>query len=133
MAKILVIEDNLANMKLACLLLERAGHEVWRAVDAENGLTLARAEQPALDLDGYPTAWMDGSGGYHHPEAGCGHRRYSGGGPDRDGHERRPRKDNRSRLRRVHCQAFKLPRTVCSDRLLLPKVTPPATGFTTPS
>ena len=60
MAKILVIEDNPANMKLACLLLNSAGHEVLRAVDAENGLMLARAEQPALILMDIQLPGMDG-------------------------------------------------------------------------
>lgn len=60
MAKILVIEDNPANMKLACLLLDSAGHEVLRAVDAEHGLTLARAEQPALILMDIQLPGMDG-------------------------------------------------------------------------
>lgn len=43
MARILIIEDNPATMKLACLLLLNAGHAVLCAVDAESGLTLARA------------------------------------------------------------------------------------------
>ena len=60
MAKILIIEDNPANMKLACLLLNSAGHEVLRAVDAENGLMLARAEQPALILMDIQLPGMDG-------------------------------------------------------------------------
>ena len=60
MAKILIIEDNPANMKLACLLLNSAGHKVLRAVDAENGLMLARAEQPALILMDIQLPGMDG-------------------------------------------------------------------------
>ena len=60
MAKILVIEDNAANMKLACLLLRKADHEVLCAVDAETGLTLARAEQPALILMDIQLPGMDG-------------------------------------------------------------------------
>jgi len=50
MARILVVEDNPANMKLATLLLQNAGHTVLSAVDAETGLTLARAERPDLIL-----------------------------------------------------------------------------------
>lgn len=46
MARILVIEDNAANMKLATLLLRNAGHTALCAVDAETGLTLARADPP---------------------------------------------------------------------------------------
>jgi two-component system cell cycle response regulator DivK len=60
MAKILVIEDNPANMKLASLLLLNAGHTVLCAVDAETGLTLARADQPDLILMDIQLPGMDG-------------------------------------------------------------------------
>ncbi|WP_341906229.1 response regulator [Polaromonas sp. YR568] len=60
MARILVIEDNPANMKLACVLLSKAGHEVLSATDAETGLTMARAEQPALILMDIQLPGMDG-------------------------------------------------------------------------
>ena len=60
MARILIIEDNAANMKLACLLLGSAGHEVLRAVDAETGLTLARTGQPDLILMDIQLPGMDG-------------------------------------------------------------------------
>jgi two-component system cell cycle response regulator DivK len=50
MARILVIEDNPANMKLAFLLLNNVGHTVLSAVDAETGLTMARADRPDLIL-----------------------------------------------------------------------------------
>jgi two-component system cell cycle response regulator DivK len=60
MAKILIIEDNAANMKLACLLLRNAGHSVLCAVDAENGLTQARGGQPDLILMDIQLPGMDG-------------------------------------------------------------------------
>ena len=60
MARILVIEDNRANMKLACLLLRKAGHEVFPAADAEIGLTLARTVQPELILMDIQLPGMDG-------------------------------------------------------------------------
>ena len=60
MAKVLVIEDNPANMKLASLLLRNAGHTVLSAVDAETGLTLARAELPDLVLMDIQLPGMDG-------------------------------------------------------------------------
>ena len=60
MAKILIIEDNAANMKLACLLLGSAGHQVLRAVDAETGLTLARNDLPELILMDIQLPGMDG-------------------------------------------------------------------------
>ncbi len=60
MARILIIEDNAANMKLACLLLGSAGHEVLRAMDAETGLTIARTGQPDLILMDIQLPGMDG-------------------------------------------------------------------------
>jgi two-component system cell cycle response regulator DivK len=60
MAKILIVEDNAANMKLAILLLETVGHTVTSAVDAEIGITMARAEQPDLILMDIQLPGMDG-------------------------------------------------------------------------
>ena len=60
MAKILIIEDNPTNMKLASLLLRNAGHTILCAVDAETGLTLARADQPDLILMDIQLPGMDG-------------------------------------------------------------------------
>jgi len=60
MAKVLVIEDNPANMKLASLLLRNAGHTVLCAVDAETGLTIARACHPDLILMDIQLPGMDG-------------------------------------------------------------------------
>ena len=60
MAKILIVEDNPPNMRLAIFLLESAGHSVLSATDAEAGLTLARDEQPNLILMDIQLAGMDG-------------------------------------------------------------------------
>jgi two-component system cell cycle response regulator DivK len=60
MARILVVEDNAANMKLASLLLQSAGHTVLCAIDAETGLTLARADRPDLILMDIQLPGMDG-------------------------------------------------------------------------
>jgi len=60
MAIILVIEDNPANMKLACLLLRNVGHTTLSAADAEAGLTLARADRPDLILMDIQLPGMDG-------------------------------------------------------------------------
>ena len=60
MVTVLVVEDNVANMKLASLLLRNAGHKVLSAVDAETGLTLARAERPDLILMDIQLPGMDG-------------------------------------------------------------------------
>lgn len=59
-AKILIVEDNPANMKLAVFLLQQAGHLVLSAKDAEVGLTLARAEAPDLILMDIQLPGMDG-------------------------------------------------------------------------
>ena len=60
MGKILVVEDNPANMTLATFLLKSAGHTVLSATDAETGLTLARNEQPDLILMDIQLPGMDG-------------------------------------------------------------------------
>ena len=60
MAKVLIIEDNSANMRLAVFLLESVGHIVLGATDAEAGLTMARAEQPDLILMDIQLPGMDG-------------------------------------------------------------------------
>jgi len=60
MAKVLIVEDNPANMKLAVFLLRSAGHTVLSATDAEAGLTLARDEQPNLILMDMQLPRMDG-------------------------------------------------------------------------
>ncbi len=60
MARILIVEDNAANMKLACLLLLKAGHGALCATDAETGLTMARTDQPDLILMDIQLPGMDG-------------------------------------------------------------------------
>jgi two-component system cell cycle response regulator DivK len=58
--KVLIVEDNPANMTLATFLLKSAGHTVLSATDAESGLTLARSEQPDLILMDIQLPGMDG-------------------------------------------------------------------------
>lgn len=60
MAKVLVVEDNPVNMKLAVLLLHGFGHTVLCVGDAEAGLELARAELPDLILMDVQLPGMDG-------------------------------------------------------------------------
>ena len=60
MAKVLVVEDNAANMTLAVFLLTSAGHSVLTATDAEAGVTLARNEKPDLILMDIQLPGMDG-------------------------------------------------------------------------
>lgn len=60
MARILLVEDNSANTKLALLLLHKVRHEVQCAVDAETGVAMARADTPDLILMDVQLPGMDG-------------------------------------------------------------------------
>ncbi|HEY0484012.1 MAG TPA: response regulator [Kofleriaceae bacterium] len=59
-AKVLVVEDNPANMTLATFLLQSVDHTVLAATDAETGLTMAREQQPNLILMDIQLPGMDG-------------------------------------------------------------------------
>ena len=58
--KILIIEDNLANMELITDLLEIARYVVLQAETAEEGIALAKAESPGLILMDIALPGMDG-------------------------------------------------------------------------
>ncbi len=61
MARILVVEDNPANMKLAALLLRNAGHTPLFATDGETGVAMARGtDRPDLILMDIQLPGMDG-------------------------------------------------------------------------
>jgi two-component system cell cycle response regulator DivK len=60
MARILIVEDTSANLKLAVFLLESVGHTVFSAADAEAGVALARSERPDLILMDIQLPGMDG-------------------------------------------------------------------------
>ena len=60
MARILIIEDNAANMKLAIMVLQNAGHTALCAVDAEIGMAFARTGRPDLILMDIQLPGMDG-------------------------------------------------------------------------
>jgi two-component system cell cycle response regulator DivK len=60
MAKVLVVEDHPANMKLAVLLVQKAGHQAISAMDAEEGIAAARREIPDLILMDIQLPGMDG-------------------------------------------------------------------------
>lgn len=59
-AQILVVEDNPTNMKLATLLLSKAGYGVLQAQDALTGIELAQRHQPQLILMDIQLPGMDG-------------------------------------------------------------------------
>jgi two-component system cell cycle response regulator DivK len=58
--RILLVEDNAANMTLATFLLQSAGYEVISATDAETAVGLARTQRPALILMDIQLPGMDG-------------------------------------------------------------------------
>ena len=60
MAKILIVEDNPVNMKLAVILLKSANYTVLSATDAEAALSLARSERLDLILMDVQLPGMDG-------------------------------------------------------------------------
>lgn len=60
MTTVLIIEDNVTNMKLSTFLLESADYTVLAAANAEIGLTLAREGQPDLILMDIQLPGMDG-------------------------------------------------------------------------
>ncbi|CCE25339.1 response regulator [Methylotuvimicrobium alcaliphilum] len=59
-AQILVVEDTFINMKLVCMLLEKAGYRVLRADNAEDGIALAQRYLPDLILMDIQLPDMDG-------------------------------------------------------------------------
>lgn len=58
--RILVVEDNPANLKLVAFLLEEAGYSVLTATDAAVAIELAGAELPDLVLMDVQLPGMDG-------------------------------------------------------------------------
>lgn len=58
--KVLVIEDNPANLDLVVALLEIIGLDVISAMTAEDGIELAKAESPDLILMDISLPGMDG-------------------------------------------------------------------------
>jgi len=60
MARILVVEDHPANLKLARIILENAGHVVVASDDAVDGLRVAAEIRPDLVLMDIQLPGMDG-------------------------------------------------------------------------
>lgn len=59
-ALILVVDDNLTNLKLACDLLACEGYRVLRAENAEQALFVIKESKPALILMDISMPGMDG-------------------------------------------------------------------------
>jgi two-component system, cell cycle response regulator DivK len=60
MARVLIVEDNPVNMKLALLVLETSGHQVLQATNAQDGLDAARTHLPEVILMDIQLPGMDG-------------------------------------------------------------------------
>ncbi len=60
MKRVLVVEDNAANLRLVSDILARAGYAVLSATDARAGIALATAEVPDLILMDIQLPGMDG-------------------------------------------------------------------------
>lgn len=60
MSRILIVEDNPANMKLAVLILASGGHATLQAVTAQEGIDMARRERPDVVLMDMQLPDMDG-------------------------------------------------------------------------
>ncbi|HMQ34713.1 MAG TPA: response regulator [Chloroflexaceae bacterium] len=60
MAKILLVEDNEMNRDMLSRRLQRKGYEVLIAIDGEQGVAMARAEQPDLILMDMSLPVLDG-------------------------------------------------------------------------
>lgn len=60
MARILVVEDNVANLELVTYLLQRFGHTVTSAADGEGGFALLHREAPDLVVCDVQLPKMDG-------------------------------------------------------------------------
>jgi CheY-like chemotaxis protein len=58
--KILVVEDNMDNYELVRFVLERAGYDVFLAVNGRDGVSAARLQKPDLILMDLGMPEMDG-------------------------------------------------------------------------
>ena len=59
-ARILVVEDNIDNYELVRFILERAGYDVFLAMNGRDGLGAARSQKPDLILMDLTMPEMDG-------------------------------------------------------------------------
>ncbi|HAV77620.1 MAG TPA: response regulator [Anaerolineae bacterium] len=59
-ARILIVEDNMDNYEIVRLVLERAGYDVFLAVNGRDGVDAARAQKPDLILMDLDLPELDG-------------------------------------------------------------------------
>lgn len=59
-SRVLIVDDNPANLKLAKVLLQCAGYDVLTAIDAEDALRVLDGTKPALILMDIQLPGMDG-------------------------------------------------------------------------
>jgi len=59
-ARILIVEDNMDNYELVRFVLDRAGYDVFLAVNGRDGVDAARAQKPDLILMDLGMPEMDG-------------------------------------------------------------------------
>jgi len=59
-SRILVVEDNIDNYELVRFILERAGYDVFLAVNGRDGVSAARLQKPDLILMDLGMPEMDG-------------------------------------------------------------------------
>jgi CheY-like chemotaxis protein len=60
MLRVLIVEDEALIALVASIALEEAGHHVMEAIDGEEGLKIARQEQPELIITDYMMPRMNG-------------------------------------------------------------------------
>jgi two-component system cell cycle response regulator len=58
--RILIVDDNVQNLKLARVILAYEGYDVWTAADAEEALALLRTARPRVILMDIQLPGMDG-------------------------------------------------------------------------
>jgi two-component system cell cycle response regulator DivK len=58
--RILIVDDNVQNLKLARVVLASEGYDVWTAADAEDALALLRTSRPKVILMDIQLPGMDG-------------------------------------------------------------------------
>jgi two-component system cell cycle response regulator DivK len=69
MSRILVVDDNALNLRLACITLELAGHETLVAANGREAVEVAESELPDMILMDLRMPVMDGNSAMKHIKA----------------------------------------------------------------